>query len=67
MNDRSNQTPKIRPPKPYDPQTVIACAIAWVCSDGNSDAMRGARDVIGALYAEGYQITEAEEINDAAG
>lgn len=50
-NDRSdNITGSI---KPYDPQTVIACAIASVCGDGNSNAMLVARDVIGALYGRG--------------
>jgi hypothetical protein len=39
-----------------EPVVVIAEAIASVCSDGNSDALRVAHDVLEALSLAGYSL-----------
>ena len=54
-----------KPDSQTTPEAVIRRAVVSVCSDGNSDASRVARDVIGALYAAGYQILPAIVIADA--
>lgn len=48
------------------PHDIIRETIRGVCSDGNADSGAVARAVIGELYAQGWQIMQANVIADDA-
>lgn len=60
MNDHPTQTTHL----PVTAQEAVERAIEGICSDGNSDVRRAARDVLGALYGAGFQITRVAESAD---
>lgn len=52
-------------PKPEGAvETAICSAIESVCSDGNSDIKRVARDVVRSLQRAGFEIVPTKPFND---